>query len=138
MLTGKEFPGPSEACCNFIQNQKHVMGITKLSCLFQVFGRVEPHPAGPLNHRLQNQAGNLVPVVFKQIPKALDIRSVPWFVKTTGRGIGKKVPGKDPREKLMHAVYRIAYGHGAERVPMVSRANGHHPVFPGRPFACQY
>ncbi|SCE12738.1 hypothetical protein GA0115241_1100225 [Streptomyces sp. DpondAA-D4] len=107
------------------------MRVARLAEHPQIRGRVEPHPARPLHHRLHDHRRQLVRVVRDQGPQVRDVGLVRFRVETVRRGVREDLPGQCPRPQLVHAALGIAHRHGLPGVPVVAAAPGQQPVLAG-------
>jgi hypothetical protein len=59
LLTGEHRPGAAEAGRHLVADQQHAEAVAELACLAQEAGRVDEHPGGALDERLDDQRRDL-------------------------------------------------------------------------------
>ena len=60
MFAGEQGAGAAEAGGDFIEDQQHPMLIAHPAQAAEILGMVEPHPAGPLDDRLDDHRGQVL------------------------------------------------------------------------------
>ena len=135
VVHGEQFAGAAEAGGDFVENQQYAVLVAKTACAAQVLRVVKAHAAGALHDRFQNHCRHFVAVLFQQAAQGIQIPLVPVVVVAHRRRVREQVLGQHLAEQMVHAVDRVAGGHGPEGVTVVAVAQRDQTVLLGLPLA---
>jgi hypothetical protein len=125
MFPGKQFSGPSETGRNLIEYQQKSVLTTQGRCLHQIPRMIEAHASCSLNHRFENQSGQLFMMLFNGLPQRQQVGFQPLPAKLRLRCRNKVTHRKCLAEQTVHSGHRIADRHGIPGIPVIAGADGH-------------
>ena len=122
-FAGEHAAGSAESGCDFVGDQQEAVTIAVCPQFAEVFGVIEPHSAGPLNDRFEDDGGQFLMMLFDQLGHGFEVLIVPGLPEPHVRLGGEKLDRESSREDGVHAGDGIADRHSVPRIAMVSASD---------------
>jgi hypothetical protein len=134
-VVGREHrAGASEPGRDLVEDQQRTAAVGQIAENGEAVRVVDVHAAGSLQHRFDDDRGELVGVPVHQrgdlVGPAGDVG-----VEAAGRPRREQLRGEHPGEHRVHAAHRVAHAHRPERVAVVGAAQCQHSGAPRCPAA---
>ena len=85
---------------------------------------MEPHPAGPLNDRLDDHRSELIRMQRRELAHRGRPPLIEAVLEAVGGPLGEDVRSESPGEQPVHAVDRVADSHRAKGVAVIAATHG--------------
>ena len=127
-FTGEHAAGSAESGRDFVGDQQEVVTVAVCPQFTKVFGVIEPHSAGPLNDRFEDDGGQFLMMLFDQLGHGFEVLIVPELPEPHVRLGGEKLDRESSREDGVHAGDGVADRHSVPRIAMISTSDGSQSV----------
>ena len=127
-IGGKHLPCAPEACGDFVKDQQCAIVIAQLAGPVQILRVIEIHAARTLDHRFQNQRGDVGFVRRQQCAQGADailgfiIR--PCIAKAQGRAVGEMLHRHGTSKQVVHACVGVTHAHRFPGIAVIAGPNG--------------
>ena len=115
VIAGEHATGAAKACSDLVGDEKHPGLVAELPELFEVEGRIDPHPGAPLKKRLHDDGRRFLPVNLKgffRMRETFTLTVIPIFSIGTAIAIRRFHMNVLHHHGLVHLSVEVEAPHG--------------------------